>query len=242
MNELKEKFPYRYETHCHTCWCSACAHDTPQSMARAYYEQGYAGMIITDHFLRGNSCVDRLLPWREQMERYWQAYEAAARWAQDKDFDVHFGIEHYYGDGKEVLTYGIGLEFLVAHPDIHLLPLSEYARLVHGAGGFLSMAHPYRNRPYINQKVKPQPEYLDAVEVYNFYNSPQENAQAQELARAQGLLATSGGDEHSRTGDAIGQAGIALKRRVKTSAQLVAELRGGDYGIYIDGELRCCLG
>ena len=122
-------YQYRYETHCHTSWCSGCGQDSPQDMAAAYYHMGYAGIVITDHFLRGNSCVDRNLPWADQMGRYFQACQAAAQWAKGKDFDVLFGIEHCYGNGKEVLTYGITLEFLVANPDIHLLPIHQYADL-----------------------------------------------------------------------------------------------------------------
>ena len=236
----ESRYPFRYETHCHSCWCSGCGQNTPQEMAQAYYSAGYAGMILTDHFLRGNSCVDRSLPWEAQMARYWEAAQAAAQWAQGKDFDVLFGIEHAYGDWKEVLTYGIGLDFLAAHPGLHRLPLAEYAKLVHQAGGFLSMAHPYRDRPYINMEVGPQPEYLDAVEVFNFYNYPEENQKALALAKAHGLQATSGGDEHSVAGAAVGKAGIALRQRVRTGAELVEQLRGKDYCIIVDGELAPC--
>ncbi len=233
-------YPYRYETHCHTCWCSGCGISTPQEMARAYFEQGYAGIIVTDHFLLGNSCVDRSLPWREKMACYYNAYLAAKDWAEGKDFDVLFGIEHCYGNGKEVLTYGIDLDFLNAHEDIHLLPLSQYAALVHQAGGFLSMAHPFRDRSYINMAVGPQPEYLDALEVYNYHNRPVENQQAAVLARETGLPGTSGGDVHEDYSPAIGQAGVAFKRRVRTGTELVAELRRQDYGILVDGQLQPC--
>lgn len=222
-------YKYLYETHCHTSWCSACGVSTPQEMAQAYYSHGYAGMIITDHFLLGNSAVDKNLPWREKMQAYHDAYLAAKNWAIDKDFDVLFGIEHHYGNGKEVLTYGVGLDFLAATPDIHLLPLSQYAALVHEAGGFISMAHPFRDRGYINMEVGPQPEYLDGVEVYNFHNYPQENQKAWDLAREHGLPGTSGGDVHICTDAGIGSAGVAFRRRVHTSEELVAELRGGDY-------------
>lgn len=240
MENEENIYCYRYETHCHTCWCSGCGRDAPQDMARAYYEKGYAGMVITDHFLLGNSCVDRSLPWEDQMKRYGEAVEAAAQWAEGRDFDVLFGIEHCYGNGKEVLTYGIDAEFLISHPNIHRLSLGEYAALVHEAGGFLSMAHPYRDRPYINMAVGPQPEYLDAAEVFNFYNHPEENALAVELVREHGLLATSGGDEHSCCGGSIGMAGVALKERARTGKAFVEQLRGGDYRVIQNGKLTPC--
>src|SRR5699024_11950905 len=69
-------YTYRYEMHCHCNWCSACAHSSPQAMAQAYYQAGYAGMVLTDHFLSGNSAIDRSLPWKDKAEAYWRAYEA----------------------------------------------------------------------------------------------------------------------------------------------------------------------
>ena len=231
-----EPYIYRYEMHCHTNWCSKCAHNSPAEMAEAYYNKGYAGMVITDHFLLGNTAVDKSLPWEEKMKRYYEAYEAAKAWAQGKEFDVLFGVEHHYGNGKEVLTYGIDLPFLTSHLNLHMYPLKEYAKFVHEAGGFLSMAHPYRHAPYINPDVKPQPEYLDAAEIFNFFNTGEENKQAAVLAEQNGLLATSGGDVHSIEEEAIGMAGIALKKRVPTNPELVAVLKSGDYRLVINGE------
>ncbi len=229
-------YDYRYEMHCHTDWCSACAHNSPEEMAEAYYQKGYAGMVITDHFLRGNSAVDRSLPWDEKMKCYYRAYEAARKWADGKGFHVLFGLEHAYGDGKEVLTYGIDLPFLLAHPDLHLYSLADYAKAVHEAGGFLSMAHPYRHASYINADVKPQPEYLDGAEIFNFYNTKEENEEAARLAEKHGLSPTSGGDEHIITGASIGMAGIALKAPVDAGKDLVRLLRSGDYRLVINGE------
>lgn len=230
-----KEYKYKYEMHCHTNLCSACAYDTPEKMAEAYYNAGYAGMVITDHFLRGNTAVDRSLPWDEKMRCYWRAYEAARDWAEDRNFNVLFGIEHFYGDGKEVLTYGIDLDFLLAHPGLDHYTLADYSAAVHEAGGFLSQAHPYRHAPYIDADVPPQPQYLDAVEVFNFYNTDEENRLAARLAAENGLLTTSGGDEHIHNGDAIGQAGILLSTPPKTGQELVALLRSGDYMLNVKG-------
>lgn len=238
-----EGYVYRYEMHCHTNWCSGCAHNSPEEMAKAYYDKDYAGMVITDHFLRGNTAVDKSLPWEEKMQAYYAACQAARAWAEETEkaggrpFHVLFGLEHHYGNGKEVLTYGIDLPFLLRHVNLHLYPLEEYARFVHEAGGFLSMAHPYRHAPYIDPDVKPQPQYLDGAEIFNFYNTGEENKQAAELADRYGLLPTSGGDEHSIQGASIGMAGIALKNPVDSSKELAEVLRSGDYRVIVNGEV-----
>lgn len=231
-----KEYRYRYEMHCHTKWVSACGHSSPQEMAAAYFDAGYAGMVVTDHFLRGNTAVDRSLPWEDKMRAYWRAYEAAKEWARGKDFHVLFGVEHFYGDGKEVLTYGIDLDFLLAHPDLDAYPLKEYCDAVHEAGGFLSHAHPFRRAAYIKSGVEPQVQDMDAVEVFNFYNEDEENRLAAKLAREKGLLTTSGGDEHICDGEAIGKAGVLFAVPPKDNRELVELLRAGDYMLNVKGE------
>lgn len=237
QKDQEQAFPYRYETHCHCSWCSACASSSPQEMAQAYYEKGYAGMVLTDHFLLGNTAVDRTLPWDQRMARYWEAYEAVRDWSQGKDFQVFFGLEHHYGGGKEVLTYGIDLEFLQAHKDLHRLPLSEYGALVRQAGGFLSMAHPFRDRPYIDMSLPLQPECLDGGEVYNYFNRDSENKKAEEFVRKAGLIPTSGGDVHRADEPAIGMAGVALRQPASTIQDLISAWKRKDYRLVVKGNL-----
>ena len=107
---------FLYETHCHTNACSRCAHSTPEEMVRAYKAIGFAGMVITDHFIHGYTCVPDDLPWEKRMRCYYDAYLRAKEAAED--FDVIFGLEHAYGGGQEVLCYGIDLDFLLQNPDI----------------------------------------------------------------------------------------------------------------------------
>lgn len=231
-----KEYTYQYEMHCHTNWCSACAHNSPEEMAAAYFQAGYAGMVITDHFLSGNTAVNRALPWEDKARRYWEAYGAAKNWGAGKGFTVLFGLEHLYGDGKEVLTYGIDLDFLLAHPDLDKYSLEDYSAAVHKAGGFLSHAHPFRHAPYINTSVPPRIQYMDAVETFNFYNEDEENRQAARLAREKGLLTTSGGDEHIQDGEAIGRAGVLFPVPSKDNQELVSLLRAGDYKLCAKGQ------
>ena len=46
-------------------------------------------------------------------------------WAKDKIPDDSVWPEHHYGSGKEVLTYGIDLDFLLAHPNIDVAPIKD---------------------------------------------------------------------------------------------------------------------
>lgn len=228
---------FKYELHVHDNACSRCAHNTPEEMAAAYRRAGYSGMCFTNHFLRGNTAVDKRPPWAEKMRAYWNAYERAVKSTAGTDFTVFFGLEHMYGDGKEVLTYGIDLDFLLANPGLDALPLSEYAARVHAAGGFLSQAHPFRTAPYINPDVLPQTDCLDAVEGFNFFNRPEENRRAVDFAKQHGLYMTSGGDTHSRTEESIGMAGMAFPYRIESGRQLAEALHRHDGTPIINGRI-----
>ena len=132
-------------------------------MVRAYYRAGYSGIIITDHFFNGNSCIPDHLPWEERVELFCRGYENALREASKLDFRVFFGWE-YADDGAEFLTYGLGKDFLLKYPDMLSWPIEKYLRVVREHGGFVSQAHPYREAWYIKQ-IRVFPEHVDAIEV-----------------------------------------------------------------------------
>ena len=225
---------YRYETHCHANACSKCAHSTPQELVRAYKNAGFAGLVLTDHFVLGYNCVDRSLPWAAQMECYHQAYLEAKDEGDKLDFDVIFGIEHAYGGGQEVLCYGIDLNFLLNNPDIPQLELGEFAQRVHDYGGILIQAHPYR---YGGWEVAVRPECIDGIEVYNAGNEPLRNRMALQKARQIGGILTAGADSHAVWEERVGTAGIALPYRVRDGRQLVAALKNGHHQWIIKGKL-----
>lgn len=226
---------YRYETHCHCCECSACSRSPARELVYAYHSAGYAGLVLTDHFIHGNTAVDRSLPWHEQMQCFYDAYLDAKAVGEELDFDVIFGIEHAYGHGKEVLIYGIDLDFLLANPDIPTLTLDELTARVHTAGGIVVQAHPYRNRGYIDMSVGPRADLVDGIEVYNVGNQPGEDRKALALAQTGNYILTAGSDIHSALDGRIGLGGIVLPYRVHNEKEFVAALKRGDQKFLIDG-------
>ncbi len=227
---------YLYETHCHSSQCSRCAVSTAQELVQAYCIKGYTGLVLTDHFIWGNTAVSRRLPWDERMRKYYDAYLAAKEAAAPLDFDVIFGFEHAYGDGKEVLIYGVELDFLLVNPDIPKLNLDQLVERVHEAGGIVIQAHPYRNRYYVNMDVEPRADIVDGIEIYNTGNLPGEDPQALRLARTGDYILTSGGDIHWDKDERIGHAGIILPHRVKTSKEFADALKQRKHGFLIQGK------
>ena len=221
---------YRYETHCHASACSACAHSAPQELVRAYKSAGYAGLVLTDHFVLGNTSVSRSLPWATQMECYYRAYLDAKAEGDKQDFDVIFGIEHAHGGGQEVLCYGIDLDFLISNPDIPQLEIQAFSQRVHEYGGILIHAHPYR---WAGPELQLPMDHLDGIEVFNAGNPPDKNLLARQLADHTGVIQTSGSDLHHIDEPKLGTAGINLPYRVHTMKDMVQALKNRDHSLIL---------
>lgn len=226
---------YYYETHVHSREGSACGQSSAREMVQAYKKAGYSGFVLTNHFIGGNTSVPRDLDWETRMKMYYQAYLDAKNEGDKLDFDVLFGIEEGYGQGKEVLIYGIDLEFLLAHPDWKSTSIDIFAKWVHEAGGLLVHAHPNRMRDYIIPGVKPRYDVCDGIEVYNSYDSTETNAMSMQDAKDLDKIMTSGGDVHVKNAQNIGLSGIGFTHRIKTNAEWVEALKSRKGSLLIDG-------
>lgn len=223
---------YIYEMHQHTAPCSACGHGDPAETVRALKKAGFSGMVLTNHFIGGNTGIDRNLPWDEFVRCYEDDYLAAKKAGEEEDFDVIFGIEEHIGNGKELLLYGITPEFLYAHPELRNHELETVSRLVREFGGLVFQAHPYRNRSYVTNPDENLPiEFLDGFETYNACNKGDENIRAEAYAQEHGLLCSAGSDAHTEEQET--KFGIACSRRIADSIELAKLLKSGDYMLYL---------
>lgn len=227
---------YLYETHCHSSDCSRCGRSSARELVRSYHAAGYAGMVLTDHFVTGNTAVDRSLPWDVQMRQYYRAYRDACDEAKQLDFDVIFGFEHHYGKGKEVLVYGVGLDFLLANPDLAEIPLDTFVQRVHDAGGVVIHAHPYRQRAFIDPSFAPRLDIVDGIEVYNMGDGPADcDRRALAHSREKARLITCGSDIHSVSNPRLGNAGLVFSHRVSEGRAFVEALREGACAFLVEG-------
>ena len=190
---------YRYETHLHTCQGSACGVSTGAEHARFYKERGYQGIFVTDHFFGGNTAVRRDLPWKERIDWFCSGFEDAWNEGQKIGLDVFFGWEYNY-NGADLLTYGLGLDFLLAHPDMTTWQAGRYFDEIHAAGGFIVHAHPFRQAGHV-PCIQLFPDKTDAVEVYNGSHyaacySPAFNDRALWYAQTYNKVQTAGSDTH----------------------------------------------
>ena len=56
---------YSYELHMHTAETSKCGRSSARDMVKAYYDKGFSGVVITDHFVNGNSYANDPETWKD---------------------------------------------------------------------------------------------------------------------------------------------------------------------------------
>ena len=217
---------YLYETHLHTCQASACALSRGRDYIPAYKAFGYTGIIVTDHFFNGNSCLSRNLSWKDWVDRFCRGYEEAREAGEQQGLDVFFGWEETF-DGDDYLVYGLDKEWLLQHPEAAHWTRREQYETVRFYGGCVVQAHPFRQHYYIDT-IHLSTACVDAVEVANASNEEQSyDALAMKYAQTLGLPVTAGTDIHdvqdlSHPGMAFG---VYLDKKMHTLGDYVAAIR-----------------
>ena len=213
---------YLYETHLHTSEISACAVNTAAQQVAAYKRKKYTGIIVTDHFINGYSTCPKNVSWEQKMRYFASGYEEAKKAGDKIGLDVFFGWE-FTIKGADFLTYGLDLDFLIAHPRLDIMCIEDYSALVRKCGGYLAQAHPYRDAYYIEHNYPVHPHLIDGVEVYNSYDSEAVNSRAYAFAFENDLPMQSGTDSHGRIDRNF--RGIILKERAETIHDIINAIK-----------------
>ena len=219
---------YRYETHLHTSVSSACSRFTPEEVVNKYVRLGYAGVFVTDHYLRGNSSVPRDLPYRERVARYFDGYRAVRKCAEGSGLSVFCGVEISHA-GTDFLFYGLEEEWYMNNPDIMTEPPRAFCRRARDAGALVIQAHPYRERDYIDH-IRLFPQDVEGVEIINGCESERSNGLAKGLATAYGLLVTAGTDVHFA--NQAGLAGMEFREKIKSERDFIEKIRRGEGSVF----------
>jgi hypothetical protein len=216
---------YLYETHLHTCQASACADAYGSEYIQGYVDKGYTGIIVTDHFYRGNSCLNRELSWRNWVDEFCRGYEDARNEGEKYGLDVFFGWEETY-NGDDYLVYGLDRQWLLEHPEVITWSRGAQYENVRRYGGCVVHAHPFRQHYYISC-INLSPCCIDAVEAANAGNhSASYDALAMRYARRLSLPVTAGSDIHDTEQlDSDGLFGVYLDKKMNGIADYVAAIR-----------------
>lgn len=218
---------YKYELHAHTSECDLVAKLSGGELVRAYADQGYSGIVITDHYfsiffdwfreeLEGKSH-------KEIIDRWLRGYESARNEGEKIGFTVLPGAEvRIDGTINDYLVYGLEIEDLYRLPLLNRMNsidevldiLPERTCVVH--------AHPFRE----NMTVR-DPGRFFGIEVHNGGTDAFRNQLAKVWAEHYGKAMTSGSDCHGPW--AVGKGGIITENPIYTPTDLVQVLRGGNY-------------
>lgn len=240
LDELKNEYPFLYETHLHTKEASRCAVSSGKEMADATHEFGYTGIFVTDHNWGGNTCVDTSLPWKEWVKLFFAGYYEAKAEGDKIGLDVFPAWEAGY-KGTEFLIYGITPEYLAEHEEFKDADVMKQFELVHRGGGIVIHAHPFREEWYIPE-VRLYPEFVDGAEIINAthsshlsmaHNNPQFDESAIHYANEHNFPTTAGSDVHSVN---LFGGGMAFKSRITSVQDFISRIINGEDYVLTNGD------
>ena len=219
---------YRYETHLHTSVSSACSRFTPEEIIEKYTRLGYAGVFVTDHYLRGNSSVPKDLPYDERVKLYFDGYRAVKKCAKGSGLDVFCGVEisHF---GTDFLFFGLDEEWYVNNPAIMTETPREFCHRALDAGALVLQAHPYRERHYIDH-LRLFPSDVEGIEIVNATEGERSNNLAKILAEAYNLKISAGSDIHRASQEEL--AGMEFQEKLKSEQDFIDKIRRGEGSVF----------
>ena len=182
---------YKTELHAHTCEVSPCADFTAPEVAERYIAAGYTTLVITNHFT-SPILAPAGTTWEQQINFFVAPYHHMKEYAEGR-LHVLLGCElRFDGHDNDYLLIGLTEEFLRAHPDMQKMRLKEFTPIARENGILVIQAHPFRNGMRVIN-----PSDIDGYEVFNAHpKQDSRNQFADEWAKMQGLLRTSGSDFH----------------------------------------------
>lgn len=211
---------YLYETHFHTAETSWCGNVPAAEGVRAYREQGYSGLVVTDHYFDG--LFDRMdaASWEDKLDVWLRGYRTAAEAGRREGIAVFLGLElRFAGHSEDYLVYGVSEAFLREHPRLYDMQADAFSRFARAHNLYFGQAHPFR--PGL---TRCDAALLDGVEVFNGnlrHNSHDDEALA--FARENGLVETSGSDFHEW--EDLARGGLACAQPVRDEADWVRRLK-----------------
>lgn len=215
---------YKYELHTHTKYGSRqCGRVEPKEIARLYKEQGYSGIVLTDHYspLTFNPMHGFFNP-QKYIEDYIYPYLEMKKY-EDEHFSVMFGMElRHYATANDYLVYGVDENWLRKQKNLLAVWEKQAYEMLHKEGYLVYQAHPFR--PGI---TRCNPDYVDGIEIYNGKTPKESNEKAEKWARANNKLMVSGSDFH--VPKQLARGGIITQKSIKNNADLLDTLKSMDF-------------
>lgn len=207
------------ETHAHTKGGSPCAKVSAYDMLKAYANEGYDAVVITNHFNESTVACYDLTP-KAAVDRYVDLYKEAQEAGEQLGIEVWFGIETCISGGPEdFLIFGAESDILYQNPRLYDMTQEELFLECEQYGCLLYQAHP--SRSYCRHM---NPDLLHGVESYNGNLRHEENNGISLLwAKKYRLLQSSGSDFHQP--EDLARGGIMVPPNINSVKELAAYMR-----------------
>ena len=192
----------KFDLHLHTSRHSPDSVTDPFELLDAARAAGLDGVVITEH------------------DYWWPDGELAALRAAAPDLVILAGVE-VAARGGDVLCYGITDPFALPRG----MAWPELCREVHRQGGVAVAAHPNRWGQPFERILREQRPELDGIEVMSNNMDPDLRYRAAELLAKHPHFAQLGNSD-SHAPDTVGVCYTEFDAAIRTSADLVAAIRG----------------
>lgn len=182
------------DLHAHTSGISRCCRIPAPEVLRRAKEVGLDGIVLTNHYTKSYIKDGDAAKFAEA---YIREYHDTKACGEELGCKVFFGIEvttELYRN-VHMLVYGVGEDFLLAHPELYEYSQEKLYNTVKAHGGVLVQAHPFRNGAHVLDTA-----FLDGIEIncHPLYKKSYRQ-ELIEIAEKTGLILTSGGDYHADT-------------------------------------------
>lgn len=210
---------FRYEMHAHTNDVSICAEVSPERLVEDHIQEGYTGVVLTNHMNQYTFLRRKFQSWEEKVDYFLAGYHRTKQAAGDR-LQVLLGMElTFYDCDNDYLVYGFEENFLYEHGDLMAMDLESFSHLAHQHGVVIYQAHPFRPGMTIAD-----PKLLDGIEVHNGHpGHDSRNDIAMMWAKKFNLSMVSGSDYHAP--QCLGKGGILVPEKAKDIHHLVSMLK-----------------
>lgn len=195
-----------------------------EDIVNLYLVNGYDGVVVTDHFLNGNTRVNQIIPngsYEEKIDLFFEGYEEVKKAACGR-LKVFFGLEVSY-KGTDILAYGFDKDSLKACPQIPDMDLRTFADYCKSHGVLAVQAHPFREDSYIDH-IRLYPD-CEGVEAFNAARNRLCNDLGTYYAKAYNKIGIGGSDLHHLNQKML--SGMAFDEEIDSMEQLITTLRSG---------------
>ncbi|MGL5348715.1 MAG: PHP domain-containing protein [Peptostreptococcaceae bacterium] len=218
---------FKYDLHIHTKEISPCGRLSVEDIIDKYIQEGYSGLVLTDHMRKGYYRKTKREDWKSKTKEFFYSYDRAIEYCKGKDFYIGLGMEiSFNNDTNDFLVYGFEKEDFLENEWMIEMGLKEFYNKFKDKA-IIIQAHPHRQRGSNLEDIN----YLHGIEIFN--QNPRHNNNNdltnEVYINNPGLIATGGSDVHEE--EDLCTTGIYTDKKITTDKDLIKILKNKEFSI-----------